>query len=257
VNAWDRRIRRASAIVSAGGPHADLVAFYARVLASQKRAADALAAQPLTGNLEPDLPNVHRVAIAFTQDIAGYGPEQLAQQARALGSVGIDDLLLTYWTTPSDRSFFAKAILQPYAELLRERRIPLSGRRTAPMENRCPGCGGAPQLSILEAGGGATAADGGSRSLLCATCLSTWSFRRVRCPACGEEDERKLVYYQTPDFEHLRVDACETCRRYLKNIDLGRLGLAVPLVDEVAGAALDLWARDRGYEKIELNLVGV
>jgi len=55
----------------------------------------------------------------------------------------------------------------------------------------------------------------------------------------------------------VRVDACESCRHYLKSIDLGRLGLAVPIVDEVAGAALDLWARDHGYEKIELNLVGL
>ena len=43
----------------------------------------------------------------------------------------------------------------------------------------------------------------------------------------------------------------------MKSVDLSRLGLAVPLVDEVAGAPLDLWARERGYEKIELNLVGL
>lgn len=254
MNAWERRIRRADAIVSDGGPHASLVAFYARVLASQKRIADALTAQPLTGSLEADRQVILRPARAFAQEIASYGPEPLAQQARGLA---IDDVLLTYWRTPTDQSFFAKAILQPYAELLREGGVSSPERRAAPMANRCPDCGGAPQLSILEAGGGATTADGGSRRLLCATCLSTWSFSRVRCPACGEGDERRLVYYQTPEFEHLRVDACETCRRYLKNVDFGRLGLAVPLVDEVAGAALDLWARDRGYEKIELNLVGL
>ena len=55
----------------------------------------------------------------------------------------------------------------------------------------------------------------------------------------------------------MRVDACDSCRHYLKSIDLGRLGLAVPLVDEVAAAALDLWALEHGYEKIELNLVGL
>jgi hypothetical protein len=31
----------------------------------------------------------------------------------------------------------------------------------------------------------------------------------------------------------------------------------VPLVDEVAAAPLDLWASERGYVKIELNLVGL
>ena len=61
----------------------------------------------------------------------------------------------------------------------------------------------------------------------------------------------------TAQHDMLRVDACDTCRRYLKTIDLTRLGIAVPVVDEVAGAPLDLWALERGYEKIELNLVGL
>jgi FdhE protein len=79
----------------------------------------------------------------------------------------------------------------------------------------------------------------------------------VLCPACGEEDERKLAYFRASDLDHLRVDACETCRRYVKTVDLTKLGFAVPIVDEVAGAPLDLWARERGYEKLELNLVGL
>ena len=78
----------------------------------------------------------------------------------------------------------------------------------------------------------------------------------VTCPYCGEEDERKLAYFQSPAFPHVRVDACDSCRRYLKNVDLTKLGLAVPLVDEIAAAPLDAWAREHGYEKIELNLVG-
>jgi len=79
----------------------------------------------------------------------------------------------------------------------------------------------------------------------------------VLCPSCGEGDERKLAYFRAPVLEYVRVDACESCRRYLKTVDLGQLGLAVPLVDEVAAAPLDVWARDHGYEKIELNLVGL
>jgi formate dehydrogenase maturation protein FdhE len=35
------------------------------------------------------------------------------------------------------------------------------------------------------------------------------------------------------------------------------MDVAVPVVDEVAGASLDLWALERGYQKIELNLVGL
>ena len=99
--------------------------------------------------------------------------------------------------------------------------------------------------------------DGSGRQLLCASCLTLWNVRRVICPSCGEEEEKKLGYFRSPVFDHVRIDACDGCRRYLKTIDLTRLGLAVPLVDEVAAAPLDAWARDRGYEKIELNLLGL
>jgi formate dehydrogenase maturation protein FdhE len=34
-------------------------------------------------------------------------------------------------------------------------------------------------------------------------------------------------------------------------------GRAVPLVDELATPALDIWARENGCEKIELNLAGI
>jgi FdhE protein len=167
-------------------------------------------------------------------------------------------MLITHWFAPVDRQFFAKAILQPYAQLLAEAGVKLSDRLLAGMNNRCPVCGGSPQLAVLEASvSGVTAVDGGSRRLVCATCLGSWPFRRVRCPSCGEEDEYKLVYFHSEEFHHLRVDACESCKRYLKSVDLGRLGLADPFVDEVAGAPLDLWARELGYDKIELNLVGL
>ena len=81
--------------------------------------------------------------------------------------------------------------------------------------------------------------------------------RRVLCAHCGEEDERRLGYFHAPDFDHVRVDACETCRQYIKTVDLTKLGLAVPLVDEVASAVLDLWARERGYTKVTPNLIGL
>jgi hypothetical protein len=54
-----------------------------------------------------------------------------------------------------------------------------------------------------------------------------------------------------------RVEACDSCKHYIKGVDLIRLGFAAPLVDEIDAALLDLWAREHGYKKIELNLVGV
>jgi FdhE protein len=87
--------------------------------------------------------------------------------------------------------------------------------------------------------------------------LSSWEFRRVVCAACGEENPARLSYFQTNEYEHVRIEACDSCKHYIKGVDLTRLGFAEPLVDDVATAALDLWAVEKGYTKIELNLVGL
>jgi len=54
----------------------------------------------------------------------------------------------------------------------------------------------------------------------------------------------------------MRVEACDSCRRYLLSIDLAAEPAAVPLVDEMAAIPLDLFARERGYAKIITNLMG-
>src|SRR5262249_58836234 len=127
-----------------------------------------------------------------------------------------------------------KALLQPYACWLAETGVTPRDRAFTPTSNRCPSCGGKPQLSIIRATADSPSSEGG-RTLQCAVCLSEWPIRRVLCVHCGEETEAKLGYFHAPAFDHLRVDVCETCRHYLKTVDLTRLGIALPLVDEVPG----------------------
>ena len=254
---WDRRIRRAEQLASQRSPAESLLTFYTRLLRRQKDLYDSLTTR-VSGSFDRDLPLIRRLASSVLRDVSEHGPEQLALDARRLlesGDSAIEDVLAAYWRAPTDRQFFAKAILQPYAACLVDGGV-THDRLLTRADNCCPRCGGTPQLALLEPAGALTA-EGGSRQLLCANCLTPWPFRRVLCPHCGEGDERKVGYFQSPTFEHVRVDACESCRHYLKSVDLGRLGLAVPIVDEVAAAALDLWAREHGYEKIELNLVGL
>lgn len=255
---WERRIRRADELARADTAAAPLLTFYARLLESQKAVYDSLTGRRPSGSLERDATLVARSASPLLHTVAHLGPQRLATEARMLldNAAAVSSLLLECWCAPSPHHFFAKAILQSYAQWLADAGLPPADRPVVRTDNRCPSCGGVPQLSILDPAGVASG-DGSGRRLLCATCLDTWAFRRVVCPHCGEEDERRLCYYRSSDFDHLRVDACETCRHYLKSIDLGRLGLAVPLVDEVAGAPLDVWAVERGYRKIELNLVGL
>ena len=122
----------------------------------------------------------------------------------------------------------------------------------AGVQTQCPFCGEKPVAAVLRPEG-----DGGKRFLLCSQCFTEWEFRRLLCPNCGEEDKDKLPVFTAEEFPHVRVEACDTCHVYLKAIDLTKNGLAVPEVDELATAALDVWAGEQGYSKLQTNLFGL
>jgi FdhE protein len=259
---WDRRIERAVQLTTGDSAVAPLVAFYATLLKLQKDVYVSLRREDgegPTGTLEHDLPALRTHGQALLRGVAATGPDALAQEAARLlngSEQEVERMLLAYWRDSPDGQFFAKAILQPYAQWLSDAAVLPAGRPVTRAENRCPFCGGAPQLAVLHVTS-EPMAHGGGRTLVCATCLSSWPFKRLLCASCGEDDERKLAYFQTTAYGHLRIEACDSCRHYVKCVDLTRFGLAVPIVDEVAGAPLDLWAREHGYQKIELNLVGL
>ena len=257
-DSWTRRIDRAADLAESDRAARPLLLAYGRLLGLQRDSAAMLErdAARLTGSLATDLTFVRPSVAPILAAVMASGPPRLAEEARQLRDHvdSIDSLLLAEWRTPERPQFFAKVILQPYAEHLAAAGVRPLDRETASSGSTCPFCGGLPQVSVLQA---SPDGDGGGRHLLCATCSTTWPIRRVLCPRCGEEDEHRLCYFHSPAFDHLRVDACDSCRHYLKTIDLTRLGVAVPVVDEVAGAPLDLWAMEQGYEKIELNLVGL
>ena len=76
-------------------------------------------------------------------------------------------------------------------------------------------------------------------------------------PGCGEEDNGKLPVYTAAEFDYIRVECCDTCKSYIKTVDLTKNGRAEPVVDEIASAPLDLWAQEHGYSKLQLNVVGL
>lgn len=248
---WDASINRVHQLAGSTTPARELLSFYATVLTTQKEIYESLRGRRdwlPSGSLEDDLNVLREHVPVFLKSVLSVAPPALAEQADTS-----DELLLEYWDHRSDKLFFPKAFLQPYAQWSVQ-----SGafsKQTSAAEHRCPYCFGKPQLSflrIIESG-----SESGSRHLLCATCLSSWEFRRVVCASCSEERPFKLEYFKSDEYGHVRIEACESCKQYIKGIDLTRLGLAVPLVDDVATAALDLWATEKGYAKIELNLVGL
>jgi FdhE protein len=258
---WDSRIRRAEVLASERPETKALLAFYAVLLGCQKEIYEDLRSQRAwlpSGTLERDLSVLRVMLPNLLKTVESSGPDALATQARTLLEAGAGaqaEMLMGYWRAPADDQFFAKAFLQPYAQWLSEVGAKPVNRNLGAGENHCPFCEGKPQVSVLQIK--ESSSESGGRDLVCATCLTTWPFRRVVCASCGEENPAKIGYYHAADYEYIRVEACDTCRYYIKTVDLTRYGLAVPLVDEVAAAPLDLWARERRYTKIEMNLLGV
>jgi FdhE protein len=241
MNSFDRRIERARELAASLPESAEVLAFYSELVRFQKTVFEQLRSAN-----ETNLQALNTFFPALLEVIARFGTEQL--QAFAIPA----DLLERYWS--GDRSaspveqFFARALLQPYAEYLASRGSP-DLQSTAFV---CPFCGAKPVAGILRGEG-----EGAKRSLICSLCATEWPFRRVVCPNCGEEDKEKLPVYIAEQTNYVRVDACDSCGSYFKSVDLTRNGHAVPLVDELATVALSIWADEHGYVKVEPNLLGM
>jgi len=258
---WDKQIRRADQLAARSNGSKELLTFYGHLLRAQKEVYEFLRSRKdwlPSGELERDMPVLGEPLRGLFKAVESYGPGPLAAEAKDLLESDrevVGEMLMRYWYNPSDVQFFGKACLQPYLRWLAETGARPSSREFPVGERCCPFCGGNPQVSFLQIR--ETTSESGNRDLVCATCTINWSFRRVACAYCGEERPTKLGYFHTPEYDHIRIEACDTCKRYIKGVDLTKLGFAIPLVDEVAAAALDLWAPEHGYKKIELNLVGL
>jgi len=59
------------------------------------------------------------------------------------------------------------------------------------------------------------------------------------------------------EHKNVRIEACETCRRYVKSIDLTIDARPVPAVDDLISLSMDLWATESGYTRLEPGLAGI
>lgn len=264
VSPWQRRIQRAQALAGEYLFSAEILGFYIHVARFQeelhRRLSTTFPRQSQTASSKVDLSrheleNLSSGFEAFLSMAEAHGPKTLAVLSRELSTRGSDfylELLQSAWISPASSDaagLLALAFLQPYAELLRSG---ASLRARSSAHAMCPFCGRKPGLGVLRQMG-----DGGARSLSCTFCLAEWEFRRIVCPGCGEENDKKLAVFTASDFDYIRVECCDACNTYIKTIDLTRNGRAEPLVDELASAPLDLWAREHGYAKLQNNLLGM
>ena len=141
------------------------------------------------------------------------------------------------------------AWIQPILYSIADR---ISFNRDQWLKNFCPVCGFKPSVSfIMDSEEGE-----GVRFLRCSLCLTDWIYVRTKCVNCGNVEDDKMDYFVEKSMEYIQVQVCQKCKHYIKIVDLRKDGLAVPDLEDVASVALDLWAEERDYTKIEKNLFG-
>lgn len=255
---WDQRIRRAAELATKHSFTVEALRFYERLASFQKSLYASLGAGNIAASLygDLDLPRLLPHLPPFLALIETIAPPPLAQSATELKPGG--EVLEEFWRNGRQgtamltdaEALLAWTFLQPYAEHLADHTEPPQTQETTPA--LCPLCSGRPHVGVLRPLG-----DGGKRSLICSLCATEWDYRRIVCPACGEENVDKLPVYTAEELPHVRVEACDSCHCYIKTIDLTKDGRAVPVVDELAAIPLSLWAAENGYTKVRANLLGL
>jgi formate dehydrogenase accessory protein FdhE len=250
----DRR-RRAAELAERYDFAREPLALYGALVESQERVLERARA---------DRPSIDELAAyvvrASLPEVVGAvmtaGTETLREAVLLRFHEGDLERMVTSWLRGETQNgtdvFLARAATSPVLEALPEiaRALPIAGE-----ERFCPQCGGSPQVSVFVDSGEALVT--GQRRLVCARCASEWVYPRMTCVACGETDSHKLVVLADPDqLPHLRIDACERCKRYIVSVDARLEGHAVAIVDEIVAIPLDIVAAERGFTKVTPNLMG-
>lgn len=230
---WERRLRRAEQLGKEWPHAAEILQFFRGWTALLRRHVEG-------GPLQ---------AVAVLRDFLDFigreGPADLRGDA---GGLGPDPRLLED-EAQSGRPAAALA-LQALGQVLRMRgEMPKAGE-----DRGCPRCFAPPLVGALRED---REAETVRRTLVCSGCLVEWDFPRVLCPGCKEERPEKLPRFTAEEIPWIRVEACDSCGKYLKAVDLSKEPRAEPVVDELGSTPLDLLARERGYAKIAPNLAGL
>ncbi len=281
-NLWSARRARAVHLLGET-PHAEeILTFYVGLTEAQESVADYVPATDwsvLLRSREGEFPRLRAEMLPldelalpfhdFLSRMADLGTETIKDGAQALLSQDDDRQLeplrraIAAWGRAAalkeeeeeeeeedDFYFYARAFLEPVVTSIARAD---SSQPTDWTQNFCFVCGRPPQVAVIRDLPDAL----GRRSLTCSMCATEWRFQRLTCPHCGETEADKLPVHTAESVAHVRVDACATCSRYIKTVDLRKRGDAVPLVDELAAVELDIWAQEQGLTKLRANVLGL
>lgn len=117
------------------------------------------------------------------------------------------------------------------------------------LQGNCPVCGGHPAIGRLRR-------DDGKRIIKCGLCGTEWSFKRIMCPFCNNEDHNSLRYFFTEGdspshSDAFRVDVCDKCKRYIKTLDERKLPETQEpdlYLENLNTLYLDILAQTDGYQ---------
>ena len=257
---FERRAARAEDLLRGAPAAEEPLRFAAGLYRAQGRVAASLEAahaeDPFSGHCEADAERLVERAAPIVRYAAESGPATLSEQAcarqRDLPATARARLCV-YWAgdLAATEDYLSRAILRPYVELLRSvNRPPDRVHRSG----RCPFCGGAPWMAARREG---STMEGAKRVLVCALCGGEWLFARILCPSCLEQNPERLPSFSAPAHPTVRIEACETCRRYVKSIDLSEDARPIPEVDDLVSLSMDLWALEQGFARIEPGIAGL
>lgn len=202
------------------GAAAGLFAAFLRVLGQAERQdAEGLQEALRRASEDPDWP------LAIFRAFLGQDTSGLVSLA---GEIFLD---------PRTLLFLSHFSLLPWLEGLRES-LATSTYKEGWDRGYCPLCGSPPDMAYL--------GKNGRRHLHCGLCGDTWTFPRIGCPFCANEEQATLEVLCVEGEEGFRVDTCTKCKGYLKTVDTRSLEQIAPLeLEDLATLHLDVVATER------------
>ncbi len=114
----------------------------------------------------------------------------------------------------------------------------------------CPLCGSMPIMTDLRE-------KEGFRYNTCGFCHAEYHAPRLQCPYCLENDTAKLEYYDAAEEPGLRINACKSCKMYIKQTDFRAMDRkSLPLIDDLESLGLDIAAREKKLKRPTLSAWG-
>ncbi len=110
----------------------------------------------------------------------------------------------------------------------------------------CPACGGVPELTVFKG-------DPVQRISSCVDCGCEWPVPRLSCAICGSDEKDVSAYLHGEGQDGQRIDTCDSCHHFVKTIDLTKIDVEDPLLEDLATRHLDVFATEKGFSRAARN----